>query len=117
MTLSEMGHPHPRTPMQTNNLAAHAVVANNVQPIRIKAMDMRFRWLRCRDAQGQFRYYWKPGTMSLGDYCMKHHPSSHHKKLPVLGDHTNEGPNEVSSQTHGIDKKSASTKEDTVDQH
>ena len=45
MTLSEMGHPQPR---------------------RIKAMDMRFHWIRCRDAQGQFRYYWKPGTMNLG---------------------------------------------------
>ena len=32
MTLSEMGHLQPRTPTQTNNLAAHAVVTNNVQP-------------------------------------------------------------------------------------
>ena len=81
MTLSEMGHPQPRTPMQTNNLAAHAVVTNNVQPRITKAMDMRFHWLRCRDVQGQFRYYWKPGTMNLGDYWTKHHPSSHHKNF------------------------------------
>ena len=67
MALEEMGHPQPRPPIQTNNSAAHAVVTNNVQPRRTKAMDMRFHWLRCRDAQGQFRYYWKPGTMNLGD--------------------------------------------------
>ena len=77
--LSEMGHPQPRTPMQTDNSAAHAVVTNNVKPRRTKAMNTRFHWLRCRDAQGQFRYYWKPGTMNLGDYWTKHHPSAHHK--------------------------------------
>ena len=66
MTLSEMGHPQPRTPMQTNNLAAHAVVTNNVQPRRTKSMDMRFHWLQCQDVQGKFRYYWKPGTINFG---------------------------------------------------
>ena len=81
MTLSDIGHPQPRTPMQTNNLAAHDVVTNNVQPRRTKAMDMIFHWLQCRDAQGQFRYYWKPGTMNLEDYWTKHHPSSHHKNI------------------------------------
>ena len=39
------------------------------------------------------------------------------QNLPFLGANTNEGPNGVLSQTHGIDRKSASTKQDTVDQH
>ena len=117
MTLSEMVHPQPRTPMQTDNLSAHAVVTNNVQPRRTKAMYMGFHWLRRRDAQGQFRYYWKPGTMNLGDYWTKHHPSAHHKKLPVLSVKTNEEPNGFLSQTYGIDRKIESTKEDTVYQH
>ena len=39
-TLEEMGHPQPKTPMQTDNTAAQAVVTNNVQPKRTKAMDM-----------------------------------------------------------------------------
>ena len=39
------------------------------------------------------------------------------QKIPVLGDNTNEGPNGVLSQTHGIDINSASIKEDTADQH
>ena len=54
MNLVEMGHPQPRTPMQTENSAVHSVVTNNVQPRRTKSMDMRFHWLRCRDDQGQF---------------------------------------------------------------
>ena len=81
MTLSEMGHPQPRTPMQTDNLAAHTVVINNVQTRITKAIYMRFHWLRCRDTQGQFRYYWKPGTINLGDYWTNHHPSSYHKNF------------------------------------
>ena len=110
MTLSEMGHMQPRTPMQTDNSAAHAVVTNNVQPRRTKALDMIFHWIRCRDTQGQFMYDWKPGPMNLGDYWTKHHPSSHLKKLQVLGANTNEGPHGVSSQKYGIDRNIESTK-------
>jgi hypothetical protein len=80
-TLEELGHPQPRTPMQTDNTAAHAVVSNNVQPKRTKAMDQRFHWLRCRRAQKQFRYYWRPGNYMWEDYVTKHHPSSHHKNM------------------------------------
>ena len=50
-SLNEMGHRQPRTPMKTDNTAANSVVTNNVQPKRTKEMDMRFHWLRCRDAQ------------------------------------------------------------------
>ena len=48
--LDEMSHRQPRTPMQTDNSAVHSVVTNNVQLKRTKEMDMRFYWLRCRDA-------------------------------------------------------------------
>ena len=109
MTLSEMGDPQPRTPMQTNNLAAHAVVTKNVQPRRTKAMDMRFHWLRCRDAQGQFRYYWKPGTMNLGIIGQSTTPAPT-TKLPVLGANTNEGLHGVLSQTYGIERNIENTK-------
>ena len=80
-TLEEMGHPQPRTPMQTDNTAAHMVVTNNVQPKRTKPMDMRFHWLRDRESQQQFRYYWRPGPTNLGDYHTKHHPGSHHQNV------------------------------------
>jgi hypothetical protein len=66
-TLEELGHPQPPTPMQTDNSAAHAVVTKTVAPRRLKAMDMRFWWLRDRKTQGQFRFYWRPGNFNLGD--------------------------------------------------
>jgi hypothetical protein len=64
--------------MQTDNSTAHALLTNKILPKALKAMDMRFHWLRCREAQGQFRYYWRTGTQKLADYWMKHYPASHH---------------------------------------
>ena len=81
MMLIEMGHPQPQAPIQTENYVALSVVTNNVQPQRTKAMDMRFHWLRCRDAQGQLRYYWRPVTETLGNYWTKNQPSAHHKSI------------------------------------
>jgi hypothetical protein len=80
-TLTELGHPQPHTPMQTDNATAQALLTNKILPKALKAMDMRFHWLRCRDAQGQFRYYWRPGTQNLADYFTKHHPATHHKSV------------------------------------
>ena len=83
--LQEMGHKQPKTPMQTDNSTALGVVNSNIQPRQTKAMDMRFYWLQCRDSQGQFRYYWKPGPTNLADYWTKHHPAHHHiKKQPKI---------------------------------
>ncbi|KAL7551824.1 hypothetical protein ACHAWF_015016 [Thalassiosira exigua] len=76
--LEKMGHKQPPTPIQTDNSAAHAVVSTNVAPRRLKAMDMRFWWLRDREAQNMFRFFWRPGPYNKGDYFTKHYPSSHH---------------------------------------
>ncbi len=80
-TLGELGHPQPRTPIQTNNLTTHTLLTNKILPKALKAMDMRFHWLCCRAAQDQFCYYWRPGTQNLADYWTKHHPASHHKSF------------------------------------
>jgi hypothetical protein len=66
--LKELGHPQAQTPIWTANSTAHALLTNKILPKALKAMDMRFHWLRCHNAQGQFRYYWRPGTQNLADY-------------------------------------------------
>jgi len=55
-----------------------ARINNKIQPKRTKAMDMRFHWLRDREAQGRFRIHWHPGKTDLVDYFTKHHPPAHH---------------------------------------
>jgi hypothetical protein len=74
-TLIELGHLQPRTPMQTDNATAHALLTKKILP------KAHFHWLRCRNTQGQFRYYWRPGTQNLADYFTKHHPATHHKSV------------------------------------
>ena len=76
--LTEMGHPQPRTPLQTDNTTAEGVINNKIQPKRANVMDMRFHWLRDCEAQGQFRIYWRRGKTNLADYFTKHHPPAHH---------------------------------------
>jgi hypothetical protein len=76
--LDEMGHPQPRTPIQTDNTTAEGVINNKIQPRRTKAMDMRFHWLRDRESQDQFKIYWRPGGTNLADYFTKHHSPAHH---------------------------------------
>jgi hypothetical protein len=49
--LTEMGHPQPRTPIQTDNTTTEGVINNKIQPKHTKAMDMQFHWLRDREAQ------------------------------------------------------------------
>jgi hypothetical protein len=76
--LETMGHPQPKTPLQTDNTTAFGVATNNIQPKRTKAMDKNYHWLRCREAQGQFRYYWGSGKKNKADYHSKHHCPAHH---------------------------------------
>jgi hypothetical protein len=79
--LTEIGHPQPRTPIQTDNSTAEGVINHKIQPRRTKAMDMRFHWLRDREAQGQFKIYWRSGKTNLADYFTKHHPPLHHVNI------------------------------------
>eukprot|EP01082_Thalassiosira_pseudonana_P012157 g10896.t1 g10896 contig40:58240-58788(+) len=79
--LSEMGHKQPPTPIQTDNAMADGVINGKVQPKRTKAIDMRFHWLRDRECQQQFRFYWRPGKLNLADYWTKHHAAKHHQNI------------------------------------
>jgi hypothetical protein len=77
--LEEMGHKQPPTPIQTtDNAMADAVINGKVQPKRTKAMDMRFHWLRNRECQQQFKFFWRPGKFNYADYWTKHHSATHH---------------------------------------
>jgi hypothetical protein len=74
-----MGHLQTPTPIQTDTSTAHALLTNKILPKELRAMDMKFNWLCCHEAQDQYQFYWRPGTQHLVDYWTKHHPASHHK--------------------------------------
>ena len=62
-TLEEMKWPHQKLPIHTDNSAAAGVVNNTIFPRKLKTMDRRLHWLRCREAPGQFHYYWASGSL------------------------------------------------------
>jgi hypothetical protein len=76
--LEEMGHKQPPTPIQTDNAMADAVINGKVQPKRTKAMDMHYHWLRDRECQQQFKFFWRPGKLNYADYWTKHQSAVHH---------------------------------------
>ena len=78
-TLEEIKWTQPKSPIQTDNSASAGVVNNTIVPSKLKTMDRRLHWLRCRESQGQFLYYWASGSLNWGDYTTKHHPPLYHE--------------------------------------
>jgi hypothetical protein len=46
-----------------------------------KSMDQHFPWLKCHDAQHQFKYLWQKGILNQAAYASKHHAPKHHKRV------------------------------------
>ena len=61
VTLHEMGHPQPATPIQVDNLFAAGIANNEIKKKRSKEMDMIFHWIRDIINQGHYIVYWIPG--------------------------------------------------------
>jgi hypothetical protein len=81
VTLDELGHIQPPTPIQTDNACASGIANETIKQRRSKAIDMRFYWVKDRVEQKQFIIYWRPGLTNLVDYFSKHHSPAHHRKM------------------------------------
>ena len=77
-TLIELVLPLLWIPLQTDNSNANGILTNRINPKATEAMDVRFHWLRYRDAQGHFRSYWWPRSTNMGDYWTKQHTAVNH---------------------------------------
>ena len=81
VTLTEMVHPQPPTPMEVDNGTAIGFLRCTMNQKRSKAIDTRFYWVRGRVNQNQFMIYWIPGSNNVGHYVSKHHPPAHHQSM------------------------------------
>ena len=63
-TLDEMKWTQTKFPIQTDNSAAAGVVNNTIVPRKLKTMDRHLHWLRFRESQSQFRYYWESRNLN-----------------------------------------------------
>ena len=78
-TLIEMGWPQPQTPIQTDNSTAVGFTNKTIVNKATKYVDVKLLWLRDRESQEQFRYYWAPGSENEGNYRTKHNPLIYHE--------------------------------------
>ena len=78
ISLEEMGHPQLKTPAVTDNTTVHGLISKTMIPKREKSYDMRFNFLKCREAQQQFDLIWKRGGVNRADYHSKKHPTKHY---------------------------------------
>ena len=78
-TLVEMGCPQHQTTIQTDNSTAVGFPNKTMVKKATKSACMKLWWLRDRESQEQFRYYWAPGSENEGDYSTKHHPPIYHE--------------------------------------
>jgi len=82
VTLEEMGHPQPApTPVTTDNITAQGLTMGTMTPKASKSNDQRFNWLKCCNAQCQFKYLWRKGILNRADYTSEHHPARHHQNV------------------------------------
>jgi hypothetical protein len=62
VTLTELGHTQPPTPLQTDNSTAFGIVNETIKHKRSKAMDIRYHWLTDRVRQKLIRRLLAPRT-------------------------------------------------------
>ena len=75
-----MGHPQPKTPVITYSTSEQGLISKTMTPNRAKSYDVRFNWLKCREAQNQFDIIWRKGSLNRADYHFKRHPVRHYKE-------------------------------------
>jgi len=77
--LKALHHPQPPTPLKTDNSTANGFIHDNIHQKRSKSWDMNYHWLRDRNTQQQFKFFWDKGSNNNGDYYTKKHPTKHHR--------------------------------------
>ena len=79
--LEQLGHAQPPTHIKADNSTTTGFIHNNIHQKKSKSWDMRYHWLRDREAQQQFSVFWDRGANNHADYFMKHHPTKHHLEV------------------------------------
>jgi hypothetical protein len=80
-TLSDMGHPQPKTPVHCDNLTAVGIGNNTIKCQRLWSMEMQYFWIGDKVAQDMYTLSWHPGQEHLADYQSKNHIGSHHQAV------------------------------------
>jgi hypothetical protein len=92
LTLQELGHPQPPTPIHCDNATAAGIANGTVKKQRSRSMEMRYFYICDQVKNKEFDVRWHPGQENLGDYASKHHEGRHHKEVRPIYLHEQDSP-------------------------
>ena len=79
LSLAELGHPQPPSPVHCDNSTAVSIANDTVKKQRSRAMEKNFFWVTQQVELGNFNVTWHPGQENLADYFTKHFDARHHQ--------------------------------------
>jgi hypothetical protein len=92
LTLHELGHPQPPTPIHCDNATAAGIANGTVKKQRSRSMEMRYFYICDQVKNKEFNVRWHPGQENLADYASKHHDSRHHRQVRPIYLHEADSP-------------------------
>ena len=81
LTLEELGHPQPPSPVHCDNATATGIANDTVKKHRSRSMEKNYFWVTDQVKRKQFDVKWQPGKEILADYQSKHHEASIHRHV------------------------------------
>ena len=78
LTLMELGHTQPPTPVHYDNITATGIANNSVKKHRSRSMEMKFFWVSDQVKHGSYDVQWHPGQENLADYFTIFFDTKHH---------------------------------------
>ena len=79
LTLQEMGHPQPATPIYCDNMTASGISNDTIKKQRSRSMAVRFFWVTDQVKSGVIDIQWNPSQENIADYTSKHYDSNPHQ--------------------------------------
>ena len=81
MTLEEMGHKQPSTPIHCDNVTATGIANNTVKKQRSQSMKISFFWITDQVKIGNFDVQWHQGQENRANYYTKQLDGRHHQAV------------------------------------
>ena len=92
LTLEEMGHPQPPTPIHVDNTTAVGIANDTIKKQRSCSFEMRYFYACDQVKERQFDVRHHRGAENLGDYTSKHFHGPHHRNVRPLYLHEENSP-------------------------
>ncbi len=81
LTLEELGHPQPKSPIHCNNATTIGIANITIKWQCLHSMEMQYFWVCDKIAQDAYNVKWHPGQENHVDYQIKHHGGPHHQAV------------------------------------